>query len=303
MSDIDKAINLAEAKLKLNELNYSDRLRLLAQGALMNFSDEFFAMIRSIGTETYEEAVADEREELKKAQAKEGSLKYEIGGAMAPALALAPFTGGTSIPATIGRYTIGTGGRLMTQGAIQGGTSAVGRQEGDIVSRVVDNPLDVGVSTATGTLLNPAMQKVGGKIVEGVTKIAEPLIRKIRGQLGKPVEDELARIAKESGKEVGPPIAKERCESCLQQDIKIVCDELDMNEPWWRSLDGNRQRVVANMCFNLGYPRFSKFKKFIAAMQTSDWEKAAEEMMDSKWSTQVGERDTRLRESVLNADK
>ena len=202
MSDIDKAINLAEAKLKLNELNYSDRLRLLAQGALMNFSDEFFAMIRSIGTETYEEAVADEREELKKAQAKEGSLKYEIGGAMAPALALAPFTGGTSIPATIGRYTIGTGGRLMTQGAIQGGTSAVGRQEGDIVSRVADNPLDIGVSTATGTLLNPAIQKVGGKIVEGVTKIAEPLIRKIRGQLGKPVEDELARIAKESGKEI-----------------------------------------------------------------------------------------------------
>ena len=62
MSDIDKAINLAEAKLKLNELNYSDRLRLLAQGALMNFSDEFFAIIRSIGTETYEEAVADDRE-------------------------------------------------------------------------------------------------------------------------------------------------------------------------------------------------------------------------------------------------
>ena len=107
----------------------------------------------------------------------------------------------------------------------------------------------------------------------------------------------------EYGKEVGTPIAKERIESCLQQDIKIVCDELDMNEPWWRSLDGNRQRVVANMCFNLGYPRFSKFKKFIGAMQTSDWETAAEEMMDSKWSTQVGERATRLRDRVLNADK
>ena len=107
----------------------------------------------------------------------------------------------------------------------------------------------------------------------------------------------------EYGKEVGTPIAKERIESCLQQDIKIVCDELDMNEPWWRSLDGNIQRVIANMCFNLGYPRFSKFKKFIAAMQISDWEKAAEEMMDSKWSTQVGERATRLRDRVLNADK
>jgi len=107
----------------------------------------------------------------------------------------------------------------------------------------------------------------------------------------------------EYGKEVGTPVAKERIEECLQQDIKTVYNELDMNQPWWRSLDDDRQRVIANMCFNLGHPRFSKFKKFIAAMQTSNWEKAAEEMMDSKWSTQVGERAIRLRDRVLNADK
>jgi lysozyme len=107
----------------------------------------------------------------------------------------------------------------------------------------------------------------------------------------------------EHGKDVGTPVSKERIEACLQQDIKIVCDELDLNQPWWRSLDNNRQRVVANMCFNLGHPRFSQFKKFIAAMQTSQWEKAAEEMMDSKWATQVGERAVRLRDRVLNADK
>ena len=76
-----------------------------------------------------------------------------------------------------------------------------------------------------------------------------------------------------------------------------------MNQPGGRSLDADRHRVIANMCFNLGPPRFSKFKQFIAAMQISDWEKAAEEMMDSKWSTQVGERATRLRDRVLNADK
>ena len=107
----------------------------------------------------------------------------------------------------------------------------------------------------------------------------------------------------EHGKEVGTPVTKERIEKCLQQDIKIVFNELDLNEPWWRSLDSNRQRVVANMCFNLGYPRLKKFKKFIYAMQISQWEKAAEEMMDSKWATQVGERAVRLRDRVLYADK
>ena len=56
------------------------------------------------------------------------------------------------------------------------------------------------------------------------------------------------------------------------------------------------------MCFNLGHPRLSKFKKFIQAMQVSDWERAAVEMMDSKWSGQVGDRAVRLRDRVLRGN-
>ena len=203
MSDLDKAQKLIEAKLALQDLSFADRARLMSQGALMNFSDEFFAMVRSaVSDETYDEAVADERFKLSKAQDKPGSFKYEVGGAMLPALGLAPFTGGSSVPATLGRYAIGTGGRLMTQGAVQGGLSSVGRQEGDIIDRVTENKADIVTSTATGALLNPLAQKAGGKIIEGATKIAEPIIRKIKGQLGKAVEDELARISKTSGLEV-----------------------------------------------------------------------------------------------------
>jgi hypothetical protein len=201
--ELDKAIKLGEARLAASELSFSDMARLFSQGALMNFSDEFFAMVRSaVGDETYDEAILDERDELKKAQDKEGSLKYEMGGAMLLPLALAPFTGGATVAPTIGRYLIGTGGKLATQGAIQGATSSVGRQEGNIVDRVTDNKADIATSTATGAMLNPLVQKVGGKLVGAVTKIAEPIIRKIKGQLGKPIEDELARIAKTSGLEV-----------------------------------------------------------------------------------------------------
>lgn len=193
-AELDDLDTLLDTQIALQNLTFADRARLMAQGALMNFSDEFFAMVRSaLGDETYEEALGEERESLKKAQEKEGSLKYEIGGAMAPALALAPFTAGTSIPATVGRYAIGTGGKLMTQGAIQGGVSALGRQEGDT------DFVDVGLSTAGGAVANPLLQKVGGKMVEGIGKISEPIIRKIKGQLAKPVEDELARIANSSG--------------------------------------------------------------------------------------------------------
>ena len=106
----------------------------------------------------------------------------------------------------------------------------------------------------------------------------------------------------EHGKPVGTPISEDRIRGCLDNDIKIVCEELDMKEPWWRTLNDNRQRVIANMCFNLGHPRLSGFKKFIQAMQVSDWERAAVEMMDSKWSGQVGDRAVRLRDRVLRGD-
>ena len=106
----------------------------------------------------------------------------------------------------------------------------------------------------------------------------------------------------EHGKPVGTPISEDRIRECLDNDIKIVCEELDMKEPWWRTLNDNRQRVIANMCFNLGHPRLSGFKKFIQAMQVSDWERAAVEMMDSKWSGQVGDRAVRLRDRVLRGN-
>tara|TARA_R100001594_G_C4040947_1_gene263200 strand:+ start:1379 stop:1822 length:444 start_codon:yes stop_codon:yes gene_type:complete len=104
----------------------------------------------------------------------------------------------------------------------------------------------------------------------------------------------------EFGKPVGTPVSDARIRECLNNDIDIVCSELDKNLPWWRGLGNVRQRVLANMCFNLGYPRFSKFKKFLEAVKKEDWETAGVEMLDSKWATQVGDRAIRLKEKMYN---
>jgi len=103
----------AKHKIQVNEkdvvdpegtnLTLSEKARLAAQGALFNFSDEIAAAFRALGEETYKEAVIDERSMLEEAREKEGSLKYELGGAIIPALAAAPFTGGASVPLTLGR--------------------------------------------------------------------------------------------------------------------------------------------------------------------------------------------------------
>ena len=44
--ELDKAIKLGEARLAASELSFSDMARLFSPGGLMNFSDEFFAMVR-----------------------------------------------------------------------------------------------------------------------------------------------------------------------------------------------------------------------------------------------------------------
>jgi len=199
----ESLLNLIEAKKELNKLDWGDRARLLAQGFSMGWSDEFIAGVKSLSPNTtYDEAVSEERDELKDAQSKEGSLKYEIAGAVIPALVAAPFTGGTSIPTTVARYALGTGGKLALQGGIQGATTTIGQKEGSLGERIGDNVGEIALNTAGGALLNPVVQKVGGKVVNVIKGTADPIIRKIKGQLGKKVEDELVRIAKKSGLEV-----------------------------------------------------------------------------------------------------
>lgn len=64
--------------------------------------------------------------------------------------------------------------------------------------------------------------------------------------------------------------------------------------PIFDKLDDVRQEVVANMALNLGQTRLAGFKQFIGALMRFDFQRAATEMMDSKWYEQVGDRGKRL---------
>jgi len=78
----------------------------------------------------------------------------------------------------------------------------------------------------------------------------------------------------------------------LSYDIseKLRDTESFLSEHQIEWLDDRRQEVIFNMIFNMGYKGLNKFKKFIAAMQGSDWRKASAEMLDSRWAKQVGYR-------------
>jgi lysozyme len=84
----------------------------------------------------------------------------------------------------------------------------------------------------------------------------------------------------------------------LDNDVQIVVDELGRTYDWFFDLTEVRQRVVADMVFNLGLPRFSQFKNMIAAIEAEDYVQASNEMMDSRWAQQVGLRASRLAEMM-----
>ena len=80
----------------------------------------------------------------------------------------------------------------------------------------------------------------------------------------------------------------------LANDLTLVVAELDRHLPWWREMNDVRQRVLANMCFNMGWPRLRGFVRTLAAMQRGDYVGAANGMRESRWARQVGMRATRL---------
>ena len=63
-------------------------------------------------------------------------------------------------------------------------------------------------------------------------------------------------------------------------------------------LSDNRKAVLANMAFNLGLNRFRGFKRLRTAVETSQFDLAAMEMLNSHWAKQVGQRATYLADKM-----
>ena len=73
-----------------------------------------------------------------------------------------------------------------------------------------------------------------------------------------------------------------------------VLSDCEILYPDFGDLPEEAQQIIANMMFNLGRPRLSKFKGMKAGVDARDWERAADEMVDSAWYRQVTNRADRL---------
>ena len=82
----------------------------------------------------------------------------------------------------------------------------------------------------------------------------------------------------------GGTITSAQSEALLLLHIKEKTDELDRRLPWWRNLSDNRQRILANMAFQMGVSGLLNFKKALASIKDGEYVNARLHLLDSTWA-------------------
>ena len=98
----------------------------------------------------------------------------------------------------------------------------------------------------------------------------------------------------EHGSPVRTVVDSIRVIEAFEDDVQSVLSDCEKLYVQFEHLPEEVQLIIANMMFNMGYTRLRKFKGMKAGVDARDWDKAADEMVDSKWYSQVQKRADRL---------
>jgi lysozyme len=88
--------------------------------------------------------------------------------------------------------------------------------------------------------------------------------------------------------EVG--ITEDEAYYLCNNDIDSHYKDLQKRLPYFNSLPENVQYVLTDMCFNLGIGNLLTFHKTLNLIKAGEYKLAADEMLKSLWSKQVGQR-------------
>ena len=80
----------------------------------------------------------------------------------------------------------------------------------------------------------------------------------------------------------------------FEEDVQGVLSDCEKLYVQFDHLPEEVQLIIANMMFNMGRTRLSKFKGMKRGVDNRDWNAAADEMVDSAWYRQVTNRAERL---------
>lgn len=73
--------------------------------------------------------------------------------------------------------------------------------------------------------------------------------------------------------------------SQARRDLKTIFDIYELP-----NIGPTRKAVLLHMLFNIGLEKVREFDKMLTALREEDFERATDEMLNSRWAEQVGER-------------
>lgn len=98
----------------------------------------------------------------------------------------------------------------------------------------------------------------------------------------------------EYGKPVGTEVSEDRVNELFDQDVQVTIDECKVLFDDFDELPEEGKQIIANLMFNMGRPRLSKFVKFREAVKNRDWVESGRQLKESRYYTQVTARADRL---------
>ena len=93
-------------------------------------------------------------------------------------------------------------------------------------------------------------------------------------------------------------LSEEVCELILTEKLEALEERFEKKFDWFQESPVEVRNVMLNMAYQLGFAGFCKFKKTIAYLEEAEWEKASEEMLDSRWAKQTPNRAKELSEII-----
>ena len=130
--------------------------------------------------------------------------------------------------------------------------------------------------------------------------IASGLIRDSEGYVLMPYEDSTGHVSIGIGRNLDAKgISPEEAEFLFSNDMNEAISDLE-DYYFFYSQDPVRQAVLLDLRFNLGLHGLLSFQKMLKALEDGDYDRAAIELLDSRYARQVGPRALRNADLLKN---
>jgi lysozyme len=96
-------------------------------------------------------------------------------------------------------------------------------------------------------------------------------------------------------------ISHETAMQMLTEDIDAAVEDLRRNLSWFDAAPVPVQEALVNLAFNMGMPNLMQFRKTLILLRDGAWDRAADELLDSRYATQVGYRAVEVADMIRSA--